>query len=94
MSIIAHLDYNSLIKSLTKNIQDYMDFLTVFLILISLIIILMFYFFSKIHNEYLEQLNCLQNELSKLQQKNLSLEIELLTNKKELASYKSSIFFG
>ena len=83
-----------LIESLTKNIQDYMDFLTVFLILISLIIISMFYFFNKIHSGYLEQLNCLQNELSKLQQKNLSLEIELLTNKKELASYKSSMFFG
>ena len=73
-----------------------MSFLTVFLslILISFILILMFYFFNKIHNEYLEQLNCLQTEVFKLQQRNLSLEIELLTNKKELASYKSSIFFG
>lgn len=73
-----------------------MSFLTVFLflILISFILILMFYFFNKVHNEYLEQLNCLQNEVFKLQQKNLLLEIELLTNKKELASYKSSILFG
>jgi hypothetical protein len=71
-----------------------MNFLIAFLILISFISLLMFYFFGKAYNEHLEQLNCLQNELIKLQQKNLSLEVELLTSKKELAGYKSNIIFG
>ena len=71
-----------------------MNFLIVFLILISFILLLIFYFFNKVHNEHLEQLNCLQNEIIKLQQKNFFLEIELLTSKKELAGYKNNIILG